>query len=69
MLEELKFLIERIARFINKIRSKGLDFKKRDLIYLLRKNITIKRPNEKLNFKKLELFKIKKKLRLVIFKL
>ena len=39
------------------------------MIYLLRRNIKIKRLNDKLNHIKLGLFKIIKKLRLVIYKL
>ena len=39
------------------------------MIYLLRKNIKIKRSSNKLNYTKLELFKIKKKLGLIIFEL
>ena len=39
------------------------------MIYLLRRNIKIKRLNDKLNYIKLGLFKIIKKLRLVIYKL
>ena len=33
--------------------------KKRDKVYLLRKNITIKRLSDKLDYKKLRLFKIR----------
>jgi hypothetical protein len=40
-----------------------------EIVYLLRKNIKIKRPSDKLNYTKLGLFKIIKKLGLVIFKL
>ena len=39
------------------------------MVYLLRKNIKIKRLSDKLNYKKLGLFKIRKVYRLVTFKL
>ena len=39
------------------------------MIYLLRKNIKIKRPSDKLDYTKLEPFKIEKKLKPVTFKL
>jgi hypothetical protein len=42
-----------------------LILKKRDKIYLLRRNINIKRFSDKLDYKKLELFKISKVVRLV----
>jgi hypothetical protein len=41
---------------------KGLSLKKGDKAYLLYKNITIKRPNDKLDFKKLGPFVINKKI-------
>ena len=43
--------------------------KKGDKVYLLRKNIKTKRPNNKLDFKKLGPFKILEKIRDVNFKL
>jgi hypothetical protein len=39
--------------------------KKGEKVYLLRKNIQTKRPSNKLDYKKLELFKIDKKIGLV----
>jgi len=58
-----------MAKFANKGRSKGLDFKERGTAYLLRRNIKTKRPSDKLDFKKLGPFKIKKKLGLVTYRL
>jgi hypothetical protein len=46
-----------------------LIFKKRDKIYFLQKNIEIKQPNLKLDYKKLKLFKIKKIIKFVNYKL
>jgi len=48
-----------MTRFINKKRFKGLDLREGGVIYLLKINIKIKRKFNKLNFKKLRLFKIK----------
>ncbi len=39
------------------------------MIYLFKKNIKIKRLSDKLNYTKLGLFKIEKRLRLIIYKL
>ena len=69
MLVELAFLAKRIAKFVNKERSKGPDFKERGIAYLLRRNIKIRRLSDKLDFKKLRLFRIEKKLEPVIYKL
>ena len=69
LLVELTFLAKRIAKFANKGRSKGLDFKEGGIAYLLRRNIKTKRLSDKLDFKKLRLFKIKKKLGLVTYRL
>ena len=66
---ELQFLAERMARFANKGRSEGPDFKEGGKAYLLRRNIKTKRPNDKLDFKKLGPFKIEKKLGPVTYKL
>jgi hypothetical protein len=42
-----------------------LIFKKRDKIYLFKRNINTKRPSNKLDYKKLEFFKINKVVELV----
>ena len=44
-------------------------FKKGDKVYLLRKNIKTKRPSDKLNYKKLRLYNIRKIIRLVNYEL
>jgi hypothetical protein len=54
---------------MNLRRFKRLDLREERIVYLLRINIKIKRKSDKLNFKKLRLFKIEKELRPVIFKL
>jgi hypothetical protein len=47
----------------------GPKLKEKNKIYLLKKNIKIKRPSNKLNYKKLGLFKINKKVRSINYKL
>jgi hypothetical protein len=47
----------------------GSKFKEGNKIYLFRKNIKIKRLSNKLNYKKLRLFKINKKVRSINYKL
>ena len=66
---EIEFLAKRMAKFANRERSEGPDFKEEGIAYLLRRNIKTKRPSDKLDYKKLGLFKIKKKLEPVIYKL
>jgi len=51
-----------MAKYYNIKRMKGLSFKKGGKIYLLCKNIIIKRPSDKLNFKKLGPFIIVQKI-------
>src|SRR4051812_35402730 len=48
-------------------RSSGLSLLKRDLVYLIHKNIKIKRPSLKLDYIKFKPFKIKEKKGLVTF--
>lgn len=55
--------------YINKKRTTKLILKKREIIYLFRRNIKIKRSSNKLNYTKLELFRIKEKLELIIYRL
>jgi hypothetical protein len=55
--------------YYNKKKLKGLILLKRDLIYLLRKNIKTKYLSLKLDYTKLGLFKILRVLGLLIYKL
>jgi hypothetical protein len=57
---ELRFIIKRMIKFVNKKISKGLDLREGGIIYLLETNIKIKRKSNKLDFKKLGPFKVKK---------
>ena len=58
-----------MTQFANLKRNRGPILKKRDKIYLLRKNIKITRLNNKLDYTKLGLYRVKKILRLVNYKL
>ncbi len=53
---ELSFVKDRIAKYYNIKKMKKLFFEKGDKVYLFRKNIIIKQPNDKLDFKKFGLF-------------
>ena len=66
---ELEWITKRSAIQINRKRSEKPDLKEGRMVYLLRKNIKIKRPNDKLDYTKLRPFKIEKKLGPVTFKL
>ena len=67
--EDLEKIAEKIMKKVNRKRLKGLILKEGEIIYLLRKNIKIKRLSIKLNDIKLRSFKIKRKKGLVIFEL
>ena len=58
MNKELKYIRQWMAIYYNKKRLKGLIFKRGEMVYLLRKNFTITRPSLKLDYKKVEPFKI-----------
>jgi hypothetical protein len=53
--------------YVNKSRLGGSRLREKDLIYLLRRNIKIIRPSDKLDFKKIGLFKIKRNIRDINF--
>jgi hypothetical protein len=61
----LKWDIERLNktanRYYDKKRIEGLILKRKNKIYLLRKNIKIRRPSSKFDFTKLGLFEIEEK--------
>jgi hypothetical protein len=49
-----------MAKYYNTLRIKGLSVKEGDKVYLFRKYIKTKRPSDKLDYKKLGPFKIRK---------
>jgi hypothetical protein len=66
---DIKFIINKSSMYYNRKRLKGLTLSEGDLIYLLRKNIKIKRLSTKLDHTKLSLYKIKKVLDLLTYEL
>jgi hypothetical protein len=69
LLRDIKFIITRFAIYYNFKRIEELIFKERNAVYLLRKNIKIKKLNSKLNYIKLGLYLIKKILKKIIYEL
>ena len=69
MLLNIKFYINKAVFYYNKSHLEGPRFKRGDKVYLLRRNIKIMRPLDKLNYKKIKLFEIVKEIRLVNFRL
>jgi hypothetical protein len=53
--------------YANKSRLERPYFREGDLIYLLRRNIKITRPSDKLDLKKISLFKVKRNIRDISF--
>jgi hypothetical protein len=66
---DLVFFTKRIVSYYNKYYSIEPIFKEGDKVYLIRQNIQIKQPSIKLDYKKLGLFKIKRVIGLVNYKL
>jgi hypothetical protein len=65
----LMFFTKRIMFYYNRYCNIEPTLKKKDKIYLIQRNIQIKQPNTKLDHKKLGLFKIKRIIGLVNYKL
>jgi len=66
---KMQFVIKKIKIYYNKIHFKNITLKKGNKVYLLIRNITIKKLNKKLNYKKIRPFKIKKSIKGISFKL
>ena len=60
MRKELEYVRQRMTTYANKKRLKGPTFREGDMVYLLRRNIKTTRPSDKLDFKKLGPFPVKK---------
>jgi len=65
----MKLVQECIKKYYNKKRSKGLNLKDRDKVWLLHKNFKSRRLSKKLDYIKLRLFTIAAKILKVIYKL
>jgi hypothetical protein len=66
---DLVFFTKKAILYYNKYYNIEPILKKKDKVYLIRRNIQTKQPNTKLDHKKLGLFKIKRITRLVNYKL
>ena len=58
-----------MKKYYNRKRSKGLDLKEGDRVWLLYKNFKSRRLSKKLDYVRLRLFKILKEILLVTYKL
>jgi hypothetical protein len=58
-----------VTLYANKLKFESPRLRKGDIIYLLRRNIKTIRLSDKLNSKKIDLFKIKRNIRDISFKL
>jgi hypothetical protein len=55
--------------YYNKLKLEGPRFREENLIYLLRRNIKIIKPSNKLDYKKFGLFKVKRNVKDISYKL
>jgi len=69
LMEIAKVVQQRIKKYYNAKRSKGLDLKEGDKVWLLYKNFKSRRLSKKLDYVRLGPFKIIKRILLVMFKL
>jgi hypothetical protein len=60
--EELEFVRTRIKKFYNRTRLEGPRLGEGDKVYLISRNLYMKRLSRKLDFRKIGLFKIDKKI-------
>jgi hypothetical protein len=67
--KELEFVNNKMTAYANKKRSMEPSLRKGDLAYLLRWHIKTKRPSDKLDFKKLRLYRILERVGLVNYRL
>ena len=69
MTRNIDFMIEKVTYHANKHRFEDSNLKKRDKVYVLRKNITTSRSSKKLDQIKIELFEIVKNIRDINYEL
>jgi hypothetical protein len=60
--EEFRFVRTRIKQYYNKYRLKGLYLERGDKVYLISRNLYMKQLSKKLDFKKIRLFKVDKRI-------
>jgi hypothetical protein len=66
---DIEFITNKSSIYYNKKRLKGPTLQEGDIVYLLQKNIKTKRLSTKLDYIKLNLYKIRKVLDLLIYEL
>ena len=66
---DIKWINQRMTLYVNKSRLERPRLQKKDLVYLLRRNIKIIRLSDKLDLKKIGLFKVKRNIRNISFEL
>jgi hypothetical protein len=66
---DIEWMLLRSSAYYNSKRLGGLRLRERDQVYLLRRNIKITRPSDKLDHKKFGLFKIVRNIKNVNFEL
>ena len=69
LVTDIQFISQYTILYYNRKYSIGPELKEGDKVYLLRKNIRTKKLSNKLDYKKLGLFKIKKKIRSINYRL
>ena len=67
--KKIEFLNHRSFYYYNKYKLEGPNLRKKDHVYLLRKNLKTKRPNDKLDYKKFGPFFIKRYIKNTSYKL
>ena len=69
LVTDIQFISQYTVLYYNQKYSIGPELKEGDKVYLFRKNIRTKRLSNKLDYKKLGLFKIEKKIRTINYRL
>ena len=69
LVKDLQFIAAKLILYYNKYYNIKLIFKERNKVYLIRRNIKTKKLSDKLNYKKIKLYKIRKIKNLINYKL
>jgi hypothetical protein len=64
---DIEWINQRMTLYANRSRLGEPRLRERDLVYLLRRNVKIIRPNDKLDLKKIGPFKVKRNIRDISF--
>jgi hypothetical protein len=69
LFNDITWINQRMTFYVNKLRLESPRLREGNIIYLLRRNIKITRSSDKLDSKKIGLFKIKRNIRDISFEL